>query len=287
MLIDFRVRPPLPSFANQVIFKSHTTERLLADQKTLALIHRNRGEARSSILRSVDLMIEEMDDAGVTHAVIIGRDTGPEYGVSDNIEIAEFCSTSHNRFVGFAGINGGNPVAAMNEVRRVRSLGLRGVAFDNGFFNLHEDDSSLWPLYDAVAKEDLPIVLTSSMLLGPDLSYSYPEHIRTIAKKYPQTPIIVAHASWPWTTLICAVAFECPNLYLLPDCYLNMRAPGTDEYIKAANQFMPERLLYGSAYPVRPIGESVKGFKALPLNDAAMEGALWRNAKRLLSWPNA
>lgn len=284
-VIDFRIRPPLPSFKKHFIFASHTPERLLADPHSLPVLHRDRHEARSAREFSLSLMLEEMDSAGITHAVIMGRDTGDEYGTSDNAEIAQFCNESKGRFIAFAGINSAKPDAAIAEIRRARKLGLRGLAFDNGFLGLHQDDPSLWPIYDAAAEENLPIALTASLLLGPDLSYAHPDRFRRVAKRYPQLPIIVSHASWPWTTLACAVAYECPNVHLLPDCYLTTYAPGTDEYIKAANHFMSDRLLYGSAYPVRPLGQSLRRFKELPLTPEAMEGALFRNAKRILGWP--
>lgn len=182
-------------------------------------------------------------------------------------------------------IDGSEPRAAVEQVARARALGLRGFAFDNGFCNLHQDDPSLWPVYDAIAREGMPLALTASLLLGPDMSYAHPERVRTVAKRYPELPVVVCHACYPWSTLACAVAYECPNVYLLPDCYLNTNAPGSRDYVDAANHFMADRLLYGSAYPVRPIGQSLRNFQALPLTQPALEGALWRNAQRLLDWP--
>ncbi len=284
-IIDFRIRPPLPSFKNHFIFTSHNPERLLADPRSLPVLHRDRQEARSARERSISLMLQEMDDNGITHGVIMGRDTGTQYGTSSNFEIAEFCEQSGGRFLGFAGINTQDPVMAVTQIRKAKALGLRGLAFDNGFVGLHQDDASLWPVYDAAAEESLPLALTASLLLGPDMSYSHPDRIRPIAKRYGDLPIIVSHACWPWTTLACALAYECPNVYLMPDCYMTTHAPGTDDYVKAANHYMPDRLLYASAYPVRPLGQSVRRFQTLPLTPEAMQGALFRNAQRLLNWP--
>lgn len=284
IVIDFRIRPPLPSFQNHFIFNSHTEEILKLDQRKLPVIARDRGESRSARERSVELLLAEMDAAGVTHGVIMGRNTGDQFGVSDNAEIAGFCHDSGGRFKAFAGINGSKSEQAIAEIRRAKSLGLSGVAFDNGFLNLHDDDPSLWPVYDAAAEENLPIALTLSMLLGPTLDYSNPDRVRPIAKRYSSLPIIVTHGAFPWTTLACAVAYENPNVYLMPDCYLNTGAPGTDEYVKAANSFMPDRLLYASAYPVQPIGKSLASFRKLPLTQAARSAALSENARRVLNW---
>ncbi len=284
-IIDFRIRPPLQCFRDQFIYRSHTEQRLKVDQSTLPALWRNRDESRSARERSLVLLLEEMDRAGVTHGVVLGRDAGERFGASSNDEIAEFCAGSGDRFVGFAGINGRDPKAAVDQVRRIKALGLRGAAFDNGFVELHQDDPALWPVYDAVAEEGLPLALTASMLLGSDMSFAHPDRFRTVAKRYPDTQILVPHAGWPWTTLACAVAYENPNIWLMPDCYLNTRAPGTDDFVQAANTFMEDRLLYASAYPVRPIGTSLETFRSLPLKKQAMAKALFSNAQRLLGWP--
>lgn len=283
-IVDFRIRPPLASFRDQFIFKSHTEENLRIDQRKLPVIARDRHESASARQRSTQLLLAEMDAAGVTHGVIMGRDAGAAYGASSNDEIAEFCAASGNRFRGFAGINGSDIKQAISEVRRARSIGLVGAAFDNGFINLFDDDESLFPIYDAVAEEGLPLALTLSLLLGPTLEYSNPDRVRKVAKRYPGTPLIITHGAYPWTTLACAVAYENPNIYLMPDCYLNTRAPGSMTYVEAANEFMPERLLYASAYPVQPIGKSLESFQRLPLTPEAQRMALSENASRLLNW---
>lgn len=282
-VIDFRVRPPLECFTSHFIYKSHTQARLDADPLTLPVLHRNRGESKSALLRSMDLFMQEMDQAGIDHGVVLGRDSSDSYGASDNGKIAEFCAASEGRFLGFAGISSTDTQKGMKEIRKIKERGLLGACFDSGFSNIHQDDPTLWPLYDAIAEEGLPLVLTASMLLGDDMSYAHPDRVRKVAKRYPQTKIIVAHACWPWTTLACAIAYENPNIYLLPDCYMNTNAPGTGDYVHAANTFLEDRMIYGSAYPVRPLGDSLQVFHSLPLTESAKRKALWDNAAQLLN----
>lgn len=287
MVIDFRVRPPLKSFADHIVYASHTEEALKADQSTLNVLRRNRDESRSARERSMELFEQEREAAGITHGVIMGRDAGPAFGVSSNEEIAKFCADSKGHYIGMAGVNGTNLREAMQTIRQARKMGFVGVAFDNGWVGLHQDHPNLMGLYEAAAADNLILALTASQLMGPDLSYSHPDRLKPIAKAFPNTPLVVTHAAWPWTTHVCSLAYENPNVYLLPDCYLNTGAPGTDEYVLSANRFMSDRLLYGSAYPVRPLKQSLDNFRKLPLTPEAMEGALWKNAQRLLNWPKA
>ena len=59
--------------------------------------------------------------------------------------------------------------------------------------------------------------------------------------------VINTHGGYPWVTEILFVAFKRPNLYLCPDMYMyNM--PGVSDYVMAANTFLSERFLFGTAY---------------------------------------
>ena len=44
-------------------------------------------------------------------------------------------------------------------------------------------------------------MITSSHVIGPDMSYATPEHIQRVALDFPQLTIVVGHACWPWTTI--------------------------------------------------------------------------------------
>lgn len=281
-VIDFRVRPPLPSFRDHIIFTKYPAM-TAARPEDIGLLFRDRGEARSALDFDLGYFFEEWERSGATHGLIMGRSAGPVYGVSSNEEIADFCA-EHTQFRAFAGVDGNNTEESLATVKWAAAQGMRGIAFDNGWVGLHQDDERLWPIYDAVAENDMILALTASQLMGPDLSWSHPDRLRVVAKRYPTTPIVVTHGAWPWTTQVCALAYDCPNVYVMPDCYLNTFAPGTDAYVDAANRTIGDRLLYGSAYPIRPLKQSLDTFRSLPLEPAAMEGALWRNAARLLRW---
>ena len=61
------------------------------------------------------------------------------------------------------------------------------------------------------------------------------------------------------------MAQDCANVHLSPDMYLNVpNTPGSLEYVRAANFYLRDRLLFGTAYPSRPMVESVEQFHRLP-----------------------
>jgi len=142
----------------------------------------------------------------------------------------------------------------------------------------------LMPLYQLCSDLGLIVSLTSSIFLGPDMSYCHPIHVQRVALAFRDLTIVVPHANWPWTTLACSVVFQTNNVHLIPDFYLNMpNTPGAHEYVRSANYFMSYNLLFGSSYPVRPFGQSVEQFSALPFDsEEILNRALGENAARIL-----
>ena len=61
---------------------------------------------------------------------------------------------------------------------------------------------------------------------------------------------------------------------------LNM--PGAAEYIKAANSFLADRLLFGTAYPSRPLIESVQAFGEWSFEPGVKEKVMGKNALRVM-----
>jgi predicted TIM-barrel fold metal-dependent hydrolase len=79
-----------------------------------------------------------------------------------------------------------------------------------------------------------------------------------------------------------AVAYDCANVCLSPDMYLNVpNMPGNLEYVRAANYYLKERLIFGTAYPARPMVESIQHFHMLPFDEEVKPYVLGRNAARI------
>jgi predicted TIM-barrel fold metal-dependent hydrolase len=190
--------------------------------------------------------------------------------------------------VGFAG---GDPMdaGAVAEIRRsVEVLGCRGIAILPGWSDppLLDDDRAVYPIYEACVGLGVPIMITSSHFIGPDMSSSMPVHIQRVALDFPNLTIIVGHGCWPWTVQACALAMRCTNVYLMPEFYMYLpNMPGARDYVDAANSFLSHRMLYSSCFPSRSLGQALEEFRALPIRPDAQRLLLGGNAARLLG-PN-
>jgi uncharacterized protein len=283
MIIDFRIRPPYKSFLASWIFRARDPK---PDPVTVAALQMNLERYRSFEERSMTAFMDEMDEAGIDKGVIMGRQSAPQYGSVPNEEIAELTREHPDRLIGFGGVNGTDIATAMQEIDRIVDFGFKGIAMDNGWSDppLYDDDQKLFPIYERCERDGLILSLTSSIFVGPDLTYSEPVHIQRVALAFPKLQIVVPHGAFPWSTQMCGVALQCRNVNLLPDFYFHIpNTPGADDYLKAANYYLGHRLLFGSSYPVRPLRQSVEQFKALAFEkDETRQLCLGGNAARLL-----
>jgi len=274
-IIDFRLRPPLGGFLKMALY----TETERRDRTTR--IH-GFEPAPSARAQSMDLLLAEMDAAGVTMGLVTGRNSG-RYGSLSNEEVAAIVARHPGRFVGAAAIDPTDRKRMTRQISEAVKSGFRAINIEPGSYPapLHVDDRKLYPAYAQCEAEDVPAIIMAGGSAGPDLSYTDPVHLDRVAADFPGLKIVVSHGGWPWVHQVLHIAFRRPNVYLSPDQYLaNM--PGMDDYVRAADGFLADRFLYASSYPFTPVKDYAAWFRALPIRPESMEKALWKNAAALL-----
>jgi hypothetical protein len=282
MIIDMRLRPPLPSWTRQPQF---------AQDVTYYPTRIGFPRPPSALALSMDMLIAEMADAAVTWGVIMGRQSAAPFGIIPNDEIAEAIRLHPDRFVGFAGIDISRPTGdCLAEIRRcLKQPGFKGVSLEpaNSPTPMKPDDRRLYPIYEECLRSGVPVSITQSGALLPavDAHYEYnsPVSLYQPAKDFPKLDFIISHGAWPWVREVLGIAFVLPNIYVSPDLYLNSPSlPGAEDYVKAANMYLGDRLLFGTAYPSRPLLESVQTFNDWPFAAGVKEKVLGRNALRVM-----
>lgn len=279
-IIDMRLRPPLKSWVKTAQFTEGS-----------AYYPTRHGFPRPKSVKTQAMqdLLDEMDEARITWGVIMGRQSAPPHGSVPNDEITDAISKHPQRFVGLAGIDLRDIERGVKEIERTAKIkGYVGASIEPGatFEAMYADDRRLYPLYDRCQELDIPMSITLSgylaAMVGHDLSYGSPTPVYKVAKDFPKLKIIVSHAAWPNIMPMMEVAFIRENVYVSPDLYMNgVNTPGAEEYIKAAKFFLGDRLLFGTAYPSRPLKESVAAFLEWKLSSELQEKILYRNAARL------
>lgn len=282
--VDMRLRPPLPEWVGSNAFKT-------------AMWYARQGPgflgARSAWMESMDELLAEMESAGVRYGAIIGRASASagQLGNFDNKSMIEALDKWPNRFVGFLGVDLediSNSLKAALEFARHK--GIKGISVEPGSSKTPRlaDDKALAPIYEAAGERGLPVSISLSGLLsalaGHDLTWCSPIPVQRVALRYPQLKIIVSHACWPYAAEMVAIALATPNIYVSPDVYISTAyMPCAQTYVDAANLFLQDRMLWGTAYPSRGHAEALRDVRTFNWAPGVLEKVLWDNAARLLA----
>jgi predicted TIM-barrel fold metal-dependent hydrolase len=282
MIVDMRLRPPLPVWTKKSQFQ-RPPEFYARHQFT---------KPASAQAQSMELLFKEMDEAGIELGVMMGRQSAEPSGVIPNDDIAEGLAKFPERFVAFAGLDLARPMDwCIEEMRRVAKIaGFRGISIEPTASRdptlRRPDERRLYPIYEECARLELPINITMSGVLQGQLGRPYadsnPISLYQVAKDFPKLQIHVAHGAFPWIMEMIGVAFVCHNVWLSADEYLVKQIPGASEYFKAANNYLPDRTLFGSSYPTRPIDGMVRAYLEWDWSAATRPKVMRENALRLM-----
>ena len=188
-VIDFRFRPVgAQSWTRETTF--HYLERMQLDP-TPSFEH-----------QSVDLMFDEMDEAGIALGVIgVPGPTGirgldPVGGDA----ISELTEKHPTRFLTFGSVEPSDIESAASTIREMGEAGVKGVTIDPSTAQVHRQfhDRALYPLYEEAAKHQMLVTTTQSCLLGPYMEDCRPEYVDRVATDFPNLRIVIQHGGWPY-----------------------------------------------------------------------------------------
>jgi predicted TIM-barrel fold metal-dependent hydrolase len=281
MIVDMRLRPPLPGWRDTPLFQPGGRS---------ATWHPDFPRPPSVDSRSPELLLAEMDEAGIALGVVMGRQSPGRLGSAPNTELVEWLASHPSRFVAWTGLDVTRPMdEVLAEMRRFsRAPGFVGVSIEPsiapGFTGA--DDRRLYPLYDECQRTRTPVSVTLSAILQASerapVTQGAPAQLYRVALDFPKLDIHVAHGAWPWVMEMIGVAFTCPNVWLSPDQYLVPPLPGASLIAKAAATYFPDRTLFGTAYPFKPLGPMVSAYRAWGWPKAIERRILGENALRLM-----
>jgi uncharacterized protein len=225
------------------------------------------------------------------HACIFDVDKETATGLrNSNDEIAAVASEFPDVFTGIASVDPWKGEAAVQEVRRcVTELGLKGVKFQPISQKFYMSDQRFYPLWGAISELGVPIIVhTGTTAIGRGtpggggllLDHGRPmPHLDRVAADFPDLRIVAAHPGWPWHEELLAVVQHKENVYMDLSGWAPKYFPEiTVKYMKS---LIPEKVLFGSDFPLLTPDRWLKDFDALALSDAVRERITVENASAL------
>jgi len=169
--------------------------------------------------------------------------------------------------------------AVRQEIERCVARGFRGLKLE---IANNARDACMRPLMEAAQAHGL-VVLQHAWSMTKIRQRSFhtdPEDVGTLARRFPEVRIIMAHLTGCGPRGVLAVK-DCPNVWV--DTSGAAPEAGIVEY--AVEQLGAERILYGSDVPIRDFGVAIARITGSRLDAATKRKILHDNARTLLQLP--
>jgi uncharacterized protein len=239
-------------------------------------------------LATVEDLIAEMDRSGVSVAVMCGFGwSSVELCSMQNDYVIDCLRRYPGRLVGLAALQPIDGEAAQVELQRCLAAGMKGVGElmpDGQGFRLSQT-ARLAPLLEAAVDLGFPVMTHCSEPLGHPYSgkgTATPGEIWELVKAFPKANLILAHwgGGYPFYELMPEVRAASSNLYY--DSAASSYLYDTRVFQMMLQIVGPERLLWGSDYPVLGQRRFLSRIAELTLDEQARTALLGGNAARLL-----
>jgi predicted TIM-barrel fold metal-dependent hydrolase len=248
----------------------------------------------SKLPLSINQLLEEMAEAGVAQAVILGQDTHATRNPSfknytmKNDMVADLANRSKDLLIPFAGVDPNAGREAVRELKRaVNKLGMRGLKIHSSANSVYPNDKRLmYPLYDYCQEAYIPILFhTGTTGLGDcEIKYSKPEFLDEVCQHFPDLRIVMAHFGWPWPEVAIAIALRNPNVFMDVSGWKPRYIP--QSILPYLNGILQDRFLFGTDYPMMRQRDWLEDFNSSlrpKLKAGVADKLLAGNAKRMLS----
>jgi predicted TIM-barrel fold metal-dependent hydrolase len=171
--------------------------------------------------------------------------------------------------------------AVLDELSRIKSLGLYGVKLHPDYQVFYPDDENVFPVYEKCAELGLPIMFHAGFdPISPKLTHATPDRLLRVIENFPKLTAIFAHMGgedhWDEViTLLCGKNCFIDTSY----CADNMDSALMERMIKMHGS---KRVLFGSDFPWKTPDVIVTKLKTLNLSDGEIHNILYKNALKLL-----
>ena len=172
---------------------------------------------------------------------------------------------------------------AVQEVERIKSLGLYGVKFHSEYQPFCPDDEKMFPVYEKIAELGLIAVFHGGWDPFADGEIrATPQRFAHLAQLFPQLKISAAHLGGltMWDDVEEHLAGRFDNVWLDVGVISRYITPG--QLLRIIRKQGADKVLFGSDCPWDEPANEIALIENLPLADTEKEMIFFRNAENLL-----
>lgn len=223
--------------------------------------------------------LQRMDEWGVDRAVTLHIATTAHSMHKVNDFAA---SVRSERLYSFGSVHPEAP-DALEELDRIRQLGLDGIKLHPDYQNFFVDEDRMGPLYEKMARLGLPLLLHAGWdPLSPEVVHAEPVRIARVLDAFPNLTVIGAHLGG-----MCR--YDEVERHLLGRKNLYLDTAMTSPYLHDANQYTRilrghgiDRILFATDCPWSTPARELAFLEKTGLTPQEMEAITSTNALRLL-----
>jgi len=212
----------------------------------------------------------------------------------DDTDIARYVSLQPERLIGFLSLDPTQPGWQQELQFGHQELGLQGIKLMPMYAGFRPDDERLNSLWDYASRNQLPVLLHTgtTFISQAPLEFTLPRLLDTVATRFPELRLVLAHLGHPFEGECVAVIRKHPNVYADVSA-LHYRPWQLYNSLMLVQEYgVWHKLLFGTDYPFTTVNDSLTGLRSLnnqlegtrlpKLNTEAIEAMISRNSLQLL-----
>lgn len=205
-------------------------------------------------------------------------------------EVAEAALKNSDMMIAFGSVDPHKGKMGARQARKlIEEYKVKGFKFHPTVQGFMPNDRMAYTLYEVIAEYKLPMLFHSGHSGigtgmrgggGLRLAYSNPMHLDDVAIDFPDSPIIIAHPSWPWQDEALSVCLHKPNVYIDLSGWSPKYFP--PQLVQYANTQLKHKMLFGTDFPLITPDRWMKDFEAAGFRDEVKPLIMKENAVRML-----
>ena len=251
-------------------------------RRTVELLSRRSGLTPATD-GTVGDTLQKLAQWGISLGVLFGIATKPSQQRSINDFAAKTMRENAGRCVCFGTVHWAAP-DALDEIERIRELGLPGIKLHPDYQDFLIDDPKMFPVYDRCAALGLPVLFhTGYDPVSPELMHAPPERSRRAALAFPKMTFVLAHmgSNGYWQNdVVERELCGLPNVWF--DTSLASNTLPRDHAERIIRKHGADRVLCASDCPWSNPMDAFRYLEGMKLSDGEKENIYARNARRLL-----